>query len=143
MDFNKFQIYRKHAPLDPILVKEWLEPKIHRFKQLAEQKQQLLQLDDIADSLTILGDRTVLDSILDNLLTNSIKYTPQGGNVTVSVEAGSHKVYIRVIRMEHAASLLRQGHSISEVSFETGFANVKYFSSVFKSYFGIVPSKYS
>ena len=51
--------------------------------------------------------------------------------------------FVRTIRLEKASSLLRQGHSVTEVSILTGFDNPKYFSTVFKKYFGISPSKYS
>ena len=50
--------------------------------------------------------------------------------------------FIKVIRMERAAALLRSGKSVSEVADLTGFDNPKYFSTVFKKYFGVSPSKY-
>ena len=50
--------------------------------------------------------------------------------------------FIKVIRLERAAALLRSGHSVSEVADMTGFDNPKYFSTVFKKYFKISPSKY-
>ncbi|SHK67669.1 AraC-type DNA-binding protein [Xylanibacter ruminicola] len=50
--------------------------------------------------------------------------------------------FIRIIRLEHAAALLRSGRSVTEVSALSGFDNPKYFSTVFKKYFGVSPSKY-
>lgn len=50
--------------------------------------------------------------------------------------------FVRVIRLERAASLLRQGLSVTDVSSKVGFDNPKYFGVVFKKYFGISPSKY-
>ena len=50
--------------------------------------------------------------------------------------------FIRIIRLERAAELLKQGISVIDVSEATGFINVKYFSTVFKKYFGIQPSKF-
>ncbi len=50
--------------------------------------------------------------------------------------------FIRIIRLEHAAAMLRNGHSVAEASALTGFDNPKYFSTVFKKYFGVSPSKY-
>jgi AraC-like DNA-binding protein len=50
--------------------------------------------------------------------------------------------FVRAIRLEKAANLLRQGRSVTEVSVLTGFDNPKYFSTVFKKYFGVSPSKY-
>lgn len=51
--------------------------------------------------------------------------------------------FIRIIRLEHAAKLLKHGMSVIEASEEAGFVNVKYFSTVFKKHFGIQPSKFS
>lgn len=50
--------------------------------------------------------------------------------------------FIRIIRLQKAAELLKEGRNVTEVSFETGFINTKYFSSLFKKHFGIQPSKY-
>lgn len=49
--------------------------------------------------------------------------------------------FIRIIRLERAAALLRTGTSVAEAAEMTGFDNPKYFSTVFKKYFGISPSK--
>ena len=50
--------------------------------------------------------------------------------------------FIRIIRLERAASLLRGGRSVMETATLAGFDNPKYFSTVFKKYFGVSPSKY-
>lgn len=51
--------------------------------------------------------------------------------------------FIRFIRLERAATLLRSGHPVADVSSMVGFDNPKYFSTVFKKYFGVSPSKYN
>lgn len=50
--------------------------------------------------------------------------------------------FIRIIRLQKAAELLKQGKNVTEVAADTGFINVKYFSMLFKKQFGIQPSKY-
>lgn len=50
--------------------------------------------------------------------------------------------FMRIIRLERAASMLRSGYTVSDSAALTGFDNPKYFSTVFKKYFGISPSKY-
>lgn len=50
--------------------------------------------------------------------------------------------FIRLIRLERAAELLRNGIPVSEVVLQAGFANAKYFSSLFKKQYGVQPSKY-
>nr|WP_320057839.1 two-component regulator propeller domain-containing protein [uncultured Bacteroides sp.] len=50
--------------------------------------------------------------------------------------------FIRIIRLQKAAELLKEGRNITEVAADTGFVNTKYFSSLFKKQFGVQPSKY-
>ncbi|MDN5553076.1 hybrid sensor histidine kinase/response regulator transcription factor [Prevotella sp.] len=50
--------------------------------------------------------------------------------------------FIRILRLERAAVLIKEGNSVLDVSVMTGFANVKHFSTTFKKHFGVSPSKY-
>jgi signal transduction histidine kinase/CheY-like chemotaxis protein/AraC-like DNA-binding protein/streptogramin lyase len=51
--------------------------------------------------------------------------------------------FINALRMKKAAGLILLNHlSISEIAFEVGFNDPKYFSRSFKKYFGITPSDY-
>ena len=49
--------------------------------------------------------------------------------------------FVRTIRLERAAALLRDGKGVQEVSVLVGFTNTKHFSTVFKKHFGVSPSK--
>lgn len=52
--------------------------------------------------------------------------------------------YIRMLRLEKARQLLGQGWgNISEISFEVGFQNRKYFSRLFKQTFGVTPTEFT
>ena len=62
------------------------------FKPQAEEKGLNLQFevaDPTLDSLTVWIDRNNFDKVLVNLISNAIKYTPAGGEITVSVGHGS------------------------------------------------------
>lgn len=51
--------------------------------------------------------------------------------------------FIQEIRMKRAARLLEQGNlNISEIGYQVGFKNPKYFSKCFQKKFGISPSRY-
>ena len=51
--------------------------------------------------------------------------------------------FIRTIRLKRAAQLLRESQLyVSEIAYEVGFNNPKYFSKYFKDEFGVLPSAY-
>lgn len=52
--------------------------------------------------------------------------------------------YIRMIRLQHAAQLLKQGeYTITEIADIVGFSDTKYFREVFKKYYNVSPSKFN
>lgn len=50
--------------------------------------------------------------------------------------------FIKTIRLQKAAELLRAGHTVSEVAFQVGFNDPNYFSRSFKKKFDIAPSEF-
>lgn len=51
--------------------------------------------------------------------------------------------YVRLIRMQCAARMLKEGErSITEIADMTGFCDAKYFREVFRKHFGVSPSEY-
>jgi two-component system sensor histidine kinase TctE len=55
--------------------------------QMALEKNIDLGFENYLDLLTVRGDMTSLIEMLNNLIDNAIRYTPNGGHITVGVEA--------------------------------------------------------
>ena len=52
--------------------------------------------------------------------------------------------YIRMIRLQHAAQLLKQNkYTITEIADMVGFSDAKYFREVLKKYYNVSPSKFN
>lgn len=51
---------------------------------------------NIADDTKVFADHNILKTVLHNLLTNAIKFTPNGGTVSISSELEDNRIKIRV-----------------------------------------------
>lgn len=91
-----------------------------------------LVLDNLSDS-----DYTIDRLCKDMAMSRTLFYIK-----LKSYTGKSPQDFIRVIRLEHAAALLRSGRAVGDVALHVGFDNQKYFSTVFKKYFGVSPSKF-
>jgi AraC-like DNA-binding protein len=107
----------------------------------------------------------VITSMDEKLLQDAREYVEAHiGNSELSVEELSRKLgmsrvnlykkllqlsgktpieFIRIIRLKRAAQLLRESQMhVSEIAFEVGFNNPKYFAKYFKEEYGVLPSTY-
>jgi two-component system NtrC family sensor kinase len=60
------------------------------------EKMQVIQIDEMDDLPLILGDPVRLRQMLTNLITNAIKYSPEGGEITVLARAAEEQIIIQV-----------------------------------------------
>jgi signal transduction histidine kinase len=82
-------------PIDPA---ELVHDVIQSVKPLAQAKQIEITegVTGDASSLTILGDRNRLTQVFSNLLTNAVKFTPEGGLIEVSMNADDSHLNVSV-----------------------------------------------
>lgn len=66
---------------------------VRRLRPQAEEKSITLQLH--GEGFTVYGYRSLLDEMLYNLVENAVKYTPEHGSVTVTVDARKKQVVVR------------------------------------------------
>lgn len=68
---------------------------LNELQALAQAKGQRL-LVDLSQDATIRVDRAKIGMALVNVLNNAIKFTPQGGEIRISLERRPHEIWIRV-----------------------------------------------
>ena len=76
----------QHFPVDkrPVHLDRLVDRSIDMFRGAAEERG-IAFLDNIADGATIDGDADRLRQVVNNLIDNSLKFTPRGGRVTVEL----------------------------------------------------------
>lgn len=115
-----------------------IEPKITEVKITSIDKQ-------LVDKATAFVERN-----LDNASLSVEMMSDEVGMSRVylykrllSITGNTPSEFIRIIRLKHAARLLREGQlNVSEVAYRVGFNMPRNFSKYFKEYYGVGPSQY-
>ena len=79
-----------------IPVEEAVEACVERHRARAEARRQTLDMIAGPNDLAVWADEEAVEQILDNLVDNAVKYTPEGGRVTVSWHAVDGQVALEV-----------------------------------------------
>lgn len=69
---------------------------VQSFKQASENKGISIRTADLDKYCKVMADLTYLRLVLENLVSNAVKYSPTGKDINVSVEGSSQKVQIRI-----------------------------------------------
>ena len=94
LDLAKVEAGRMDLRLEPVDLAPVVESTVSTLRPLLLRKRLTLACD--MPALTITADRTRVRQILDNLLSNSIKFTPEGGQISVSARQNGDHVFITV-----------------------------------------------
>lgn len=85
LELSRIESGRVPLNLAPVLPQEIVTPAAERLRLQAERAHLSLTVECPEDMPKVVADATRLQQVLVNLLHNAIKFTPQGGEVTVLV----------------------------------------------------------
>ncbi len=80
----------------PLSVKEQIQRAVELFRESAKKKGLSIAVTMPEKDLTLMGTEDEMEKILNNIITNAIKYTPSGGKISLSASASQDQVIIRV-----------------------------------------------
>jgi len=81
---------------EPVALKEFVESAIETASPTIERRQHSLVVDLPEENVWVLGDRVRLAQIVSNLLLNAAKFTPVGGQITITCESGKDNVFLQI-----------------------------------------------
>jgi signal transduction histidine kinase len=87
---------RRRAAFENIALGEVVRDVAELYEPLAEAKKQRLDVT-VSDDVHVRGDRDLLFQAFANLLDNAIKYTPEGGDIRLSLDDGATGPRIRIV----------------------------------------------
>ncbi len=85
LDLSKIEAGKMVQYKEPLLLHEVIQRVVDLMKVEAENKKLDLQFSAPPKVSLILADRTSMEGIFTNLISNAIKYTPEGGKVWVNL----------------------------------------------------------
>lgn len=142
-------------PFDNKIMRELLNSIINNRKRILQHKK--VSSIKISEVTTTSTDDKFLEKLVkiieDNITDSSFQIEDicKGLGVTALVLNKKLKAlmgvtanaFVRSIRMKRAAELLKTGrYSVSEVTYDVGFNDLKYFRECFKKEFGVLPQQY-
>lgn len=97
LDVEKADIGTHHLQLEPVVIAKLLSRVIDNFSPVAAKKEQEVIFEQTKMALTVLSDKQLLYRIFENLLSNSIKYSPNGKRIWVKMKDDVNSVSIQFI----------------------------------------------
>ncbi len=97
LDISRIMQGKLSLTVAPVSLTKIISAALETVRLAAEAKNITLAPDFDPKIAPVSGDATRLQQVLWNLLTNAIKFTPNGGQVTIELRQLTHQAQIRVI----------------------------------------------
>ena len=93
-EYSKLEANQIHPEREPFLISELVNDIHQNYSILAQQKNIDLKLS-MADSVPLVfADISLVERAIQNLMDNALKFTPEGGEVTVKLESDANHVEV-------------------------------------------------
>ena len=95
-ELSKLEAKQVTPQKEPFFVQELIHDVCQKFQLLAEEKNIVIEAEcDLKNSL-VNADVSLIERVLQNLIDNAIKFTPEGGKILVAIDKADQNIEIRV-----------------------------------------------
>jgi two-component system phosphate regulon sensor histidine kinase PhoR len=95
LDLSLIEAGQMPMQIAHVNLRELADEQLHRYEPQAQQKQ-LAMKNDVPDELQAEIDRKLIGRVLGNLIHNAIKFTPNGGSITLGATTTSDTITLSV-----------------------------------------------
>ncbi|MBN2365375.1 MAG: response regulator [Calditrichaeota bacterium] len=85
LDLSKLEAGKMKLQAQELELSEFLKPLVYNFTSWAESKKIELKFIPPSDPVRVYVDPEMMEKVVNNLLSNALKFTPSGGRIEVSV----------------------------------------------------------
>ena len=96
MEFRKINTGNLRLQVEPGDIVGLIRDIYQDFWNAAQQKEQTLTFTPFAKSYDTVFDRHIIDTIVYNLISNAVKYTPQGGTILIKLNVEQGNILLTV-----------------------------------------------
>ena len=96
LDFRKVQNRKMKLRIEEFPLGPFISGICSDFRKVADDKGIRLIVEDLSEGENVWADRDKVEKIVFNLITNALKFTPRGKNVTVTVKKNSDSLALIV-----------------------------------------------
>lgn len=97
LDFEQHDMNKIHLLVSEYSLNGYIREHAAHFDNLARHHEIELKIVPAEPDITVWFDKSKMDKIMDNLLSNALKYTENGGQVTIELNADANQWQIRII----------------------------------------------
>mgnify|MGYP002713121117 CR=1 FL=1 len=109
-ELSKLEAQEAEPDFEPLSWGELVHDVAQKFRLNAEKKNVTLKVEAPQDLPLLQGDVAMLDRVMDNLVENALRHTPEGGRVTVQATAAGDTVETAVLNTGSAIPAEAQPH---------------------------------
>lgn len=134
LDVSRMIQGRVSLAVTPLNLRSIVDAAVDTIRPTAVAKEITLDVEAADDELPVVGDEQRLQQVIWNLLTNSVKYTPPHGHITIAARRSAQRVIVKVSDngdgidpafLPHVFEPFRQGASSTRSGLGLGLAIVR------------------
>jgi signal transduction histidine kinase len=95
-ELSKLEAKQVTPKKEPFIIQELIHDICQKFELLSQKKNVTIRSDTEGKNRLVLADVSLIERVLQNLIDNALKFTPEGGVITIAVSSSEDTVEIRV-----------------------------------------------
>lgn len=114
LDWARTQTNQITIVPQPIKVHEMVSRDVKLLKTMADKKYITINMDGVKQSHKILADVNMIDTVIRNILTNAIKFSPTGSSIRINSKSNNDNKFVDI-------SIVDEGVGMNQVKVEQLF----------------------